>query len=294
MKKIAILGMGAMGQRIARNFLAANFEVTIWNRTADHCRLLVERGAKALVSPRLAAQDADVVIAMVRDDAASAEVWLDAQDGAVHGLKPGAIAVECSTLSLAWCRELASALCSHGFGFIDAPVVGSRPQAEAKQLIHLVGGDDRTIQDIEKVLMVNAATIVRAGKTGHGMALKLAVNTLFGIQVAALGEVLGFLAQAGINKSEAIEALTQLPVASPALKGAAGLMASENYAPLFPVELVHKDFEYAVRTANDVKAETPITRVVCHLFSQAIDAGYSQENIHAIEKAFQKRLGRSS
>src|ERR1700761_3541667 len=142
MTKIAVLGLGAMGSRMAANLLKAGHQVTVWNRTPDVAAALVAAGAKQVLTPREAAMGADFVIAMVRDDEASRTIWLAPETGALAGLAKDAIAIESSTLSPSWVRELGGVVAKKGVAFLEAPVAGSRPQAEAGQLVYLVGGNE--------------------------------------------------------------------------------------------------------------------------------------------------------
>jgi 3-hydroxyisobutyrate dehydrogenase len=287
MSTVTILGLGAMGQRMAKNLLLAGHDLRVWNRSKASCRTLVTQGAQAFDTPREAVKGAEVVIAMLCDDEASRTVWLDDQSGALSGLAKGAIAVECSTLSLDWCRQLADSMAVCGLDFLDAPVVGSRPQAEARQLIHLVGGDSDILERVLPILKSSAATIHHQGDRGRGMAMKLVVNALFGIQVAALGELLGFLDSQGVDIRAAANLLGELPVTSPAAKGAAQAIASNSYAPIFPVELVRKDLGYMV-SAGSVDG-LPLTATVRDLFTDAAQQGFGAENIHAIAKLYLHR-----
>ena len=140
-----------------------------------------------------AAAGADVVFTMVTDDAAARQVWLDEAAGALHGLKPGAIAIESSTVTPAFVRELAARVAAREARFLDAPVAGSRPQAEAGQLVFMVGGEAGTIAAARPLLEVLGARVIPVGTAGQGAVLKLAVNTLFAAQLASLAELLGFL-----------------------------------------------------------------------------------------------------
>jgi len=285
LNKIAFLGLGAMGSRMAANLIQAGHALHVWNRTQARCSPLVEMGATVHATPREAAQQADVVIAMVRDDQASRAVWLNEDAGALAGMAPDAIAIECSTLSLDWCTQLTNHMTSSQIHFLDAPVVGSRPQVEAHQLIHLVGGNADILQRAQAVLGTSASATYHIGKPGAGMAMKLAVNALFGIQVAALGELFGFLTRQGIDTSAASALLGQLPVISPAAKAAATAIASNNFAAMFPIELAHKDLGYAIDAASLVSA-LPLTANTQALFALAIQQGYGTENINAVAKLF--------
>lgn len=287
MSRIAVLGTGAMGSRIVQNLLQANHQVAVYNRSIDKVKPLLERGAVYAATPREAVQQADFVISMVTNDEVSRIVWLSSETGAVLGLGNDAIAIESSTLSVEWTTELAAAIESRGVAFLDAPVVGSRPQADAGKLTYLVGGSAETLAQVETILLAaGGAAIHHLGATGQGMAMKLAVNALFGIQVAALAEILGLLTKQGVDLTMAIACLGELPVTSPAAKAAGSLMLNGNHAPLFPIALVEKDFRYATQTAQSVAATTPLVIATHDVYQEAIEQGYGDSNITGIAQLF--------
>ena len=286
MKQIAVLGCGAMGSRIVQNWLKANHPVIVYNRTADRVKSLLNQGAVYAATPRSAAAQADIVVSMVTDDDVSRLIWLDPETGAVQGLKPGAIAIESSTLTVAWTKELAASIACHDAAFLDAPVVGSRPQAEAGKLIYLVGGESETLAQVQAILSSTSARIHHIGAVGQGMTMKLAVNALFGIQVAALAEIIGMLNQNGITSEKAMACLSDLPVISLAAKGAGSLMVMNQHAPLFPIALVEKDFRYIIQTAQAYEVSTPTTTAVHRVYREAISKGYSNDNITAVTQLF--------
>ncbi|MGB0563196.1 MAG: NAD(P)-dependent oxidoreductase [Spirulinaceae cyanobacterium] len=287
---IALLGIGAMGQRLAQRLLAVQHTVIVYNRTPEKAQALQNQGAQLAATPRQAAEQADLVISMVTDDAASRQVWLEPETGAIVGLaanpNQGAIAIESSTLTVDWTKELASKLQHQGIPFLDAPVVGSRPQAEAGKLIYLVGGDAAILAPVRSVLSTMGGAVHHVGANGQGMAMKLAVNALFGIQVAALGEILGMLQQQGLTRTDALNCLSELPILSPAAKGAGNLMLTGNHAALFPIALVAKDFRYGVAAGQSVKAAMPIAQAVGEVYKGAIVAGYGNDNITGIVQMF--------
>ncbi len=125
MTKVALFGQGLMGSGIAQNILKAGFPLTIYNRTKAKALPQLEKGAQWADTPSGAAGAADVIISVVGDDAASRAIWLG-EDGALAGLRPGALAVECSTLSLDWVRELHALVTGRGCRFMDAPLTGSK------------------------------------------------------------------------------------------------------------------------------------------------------------------------
>ena len=286
METIAFLGIGAMGDRLATRLLEAGYPLRVWNRTAERCQSLVQRGAIACATPMEAAQGADVAIAMVSDDQASQQVWLAEATGAIHGLRAGAIAMEYSTLTPDYCRTLATQFKPQSIQFLDAPVVGSRPQAEAGKLIHLVGGEKSVLEQVHPILTAGSGAIHHVGAVGMGMTVKLMVNALFGAQVAVLGEVLGVLRRAGLPPQAAVKLLNQMPTTSPALQGIGTLIANENYAPLFPITLVEKDFSYVEQVANSCQAAIPALRLVRERYRAAQAEGYGEDNIAGIAQLY--------
>ncbi|MEM6292362.1 MAG: NAD(P)-dependent oxidoreductase [Myxococcota bacterium] len=283
-KTIAVLGLGAMGSRMAARLVEAGHSVRVWNRTAARAEPLVAAGATAAATPREAADGADVVVSMVRDDAASEQVWLHPETGATAALGLDALAVECSTLSPGWVARLGEALPSGRF--LDAPVVGTRPQAVGGTLVFLVGGSDAPVSALGPVFDVLGGAVHHLGPLGRGTAMKLAVNALFGIQVAALAELLGTLARGGIEASAAMDVLGSLAVCSPAAKGTGSLMAAKRYDPLFPVELIEKYFGYAVEASEAAGLRAPVAAAARGVFAQAKDAGLGAENLVAVAKLY--------
>jgi 3-hydroxyisobutyrate dehydrogenase len=268
---VTFLGQGAMGARMADRLEAAGHQVVRWNRTG------------ATQSPRQAVADADIVIAMLRDDAASRSVWLDAETGALAGMKANVLAIESSTLTVDWVKELARAAAAQGSSFIDAPVLGSRPQAEAGQLIHLIGGTASDISRAEPVLAAMGAKQLHVGDAGQGAALKLIANTLFGIQVTAIAELIGRMPALGLDPATAVELLAETPLLSIGAKGASALMLAGKHDPMFPVELVAKDFGYAI---GDAPAQMPIAATAKTVFDEAAKAGLADANLTAVSTLY--------
>ena len=282
MRKVALLGTGAMGARIGIRLLAAGFELVVWNRDPARYRDLIKRGAIAAESPVAAAARVDVVMSMVSDDDAACEVWLDPQQGAIKALGPGAVAIESSSTTPEWSRRLDRAVCERGARLLEAPVVGSRPQADSGQLIYLCGGDPQLVEALTPVLSAAAAAVHRVGPIGSAMAAKLAVNNLFAAQVATLVETLSVLTRAGIDDDVAIALLAELPTTSPALKGIGALIAARRFEPLFPIDLVVKDLDYYARLAALIDTPVPIAALIGERFREAQRAGLGAANIAAL------------
>jgi 3-hydroxyisobutyrate dehydrogenase-like beta-hydroxyacid dehydrogenase len=269
---------------MAISLLKAGNSVTVWNRTPGRTKPLIEQGASMAASPREAAKGADVVLSVVRDNEGSRRVWLSPVDGALAGMSSEAIGVESSTLTPDCVHELASAFAARGVLFLDAPVVGTRAQADTMTLIHLVGGEATTMAKAQPVLSAIGNVAHHVGAAGSAAALKLLVNALLTIQVATLGELLGAAEQLGLDRKRVGEVIVEMPSCSASAKGAAMAMLARNFAPAFPVELVEKDLSYL---ASAVPADAmPISAAAHGVFERAVKAGLTRENMTAVAKLY--------
>ncbi|MBH23985.1 MAG: 3-hydroxyisobutyrate dehydrogenase [Myxococcales bacterium] len=287
MTQVAFIGLGAMGVRMAARLVEAGYPVTVTNRTAARAEPLVANGARWAESPAAAAAEAELVISMVTDVAASRAVWCDPERGALARLREGAIAIEASTLTPGWIDELAAAAGDAGARFLAAPVVGTRPHAESGRLTWLVGGDVATLAEAHPALQVMGGSIHHVGEVTQGAVMKLAVNALFGVQVAALAEILGVLSRAGVAVEDAVAVLEQMAISSPAAKVVGAAIAARQYAPMFPIELVEKDFGYVVAAAEALGAEVPAAAAARAVYRRACEAGYGEHNINGVAQLFE-------
>jgi 3-hydroxyisobutyrate dehydrogenase len=291
MAAVAVLGIGAMGSRIASGLLGAGHQVTIWNRTPRIYEALAARGVAAAATPAQAVQRAEFVIACVRDDQASRSVWLDSLHGALQAMPSEAIAIECSTLTVAWIRELSALASAANKRLIDAPFAGSRPQADNRQLIFFAAGNNDALGAATPILRA-LGQVHTVGQTGCGAALKLSVNALFATQIAQFAELLAVLENSGVERDLAVEVIGQTPVVSPALRAAAAAMLSGNFAPMFPIELVAKDLNCALASAKATGCATPITAVASSVFGNALGAGFATDNITGVVQLYPSRGAR--
>ena len=218
MSKTAFIGLGAMGSRMAANLLKAGHEVTVFDLVPEAVKKLADSGAKTAASAREAAEGNEFVLTMVRDDEVSRNVWLDATNGALAGMKPGAIAIECSTITPAWARELGGAISKTGIAMLEAPVSGSTPQAENAQLVFLIGGDAETLKHAEPLLKGLGSSIRHAGAAvGAGALAKLITNTLMGVQLTTIAEMIGILKRQGVDPKQVLDAVAGTAMWNPHL-----------------------------------------------------------------------------
>ena len=279
-----------MGQGMAGRLLAAGHDLLVCNRTPEKAQSLVAAGASWAATPREAAAGADLIVSMVGDDDDSRAVWLG-PDGVLAGRpEPGTIAVECTTLSLAWVRKLSSRLTAAGLGYIDCPVTGGRPGASAGTLTLLVGADPVVLQRARPVLDAMSSRIEHFGPPGAGTAYKLTVNLMVGVQAAALAEGLRLAEEYGLDRQQVVEAFGRGAAASPVVKSYAPRMAAREYAQVqgFSLRWMAKDLRYAMEMARDLGQETPVLAAAEDLFEIALCGTRTEKDIVFVIEALSK------
>ncbi|SER84838.1 NAD(P)-dependent oxidoreductase [Sphingobium sp. YR768] len=285
--KIAVLGLGIMGSGMARQLLAAGFDVAVWNRSREKAEALGDAGARVAATPADAAIDADIVVAMLADDSVSRAIWTG-EDGALPAMKPGAVAVESSTLTGDWVFELAREAAAQGVRFIEAPVTGSRDQAAQGQLRFLVGGEADALAAARPALEAMGGAIVHLGPVGSAATVKLANNFLCGVQAASLAEAIALFEKHGLDVEQAMSILFDGAPASPMVKGVGRRMLDRDYAPHFLVPLMAKDLGYAAQALADVGIQSAIAQAARQRFVDADAAGEGHRDIAAIVESLRK------
>ena len=278
---VAILGLGTMGAGMAANLLKAGFSVRVYNRTAAKARALTATGAHFASTPPEASHGASVIISMLADDAASREVWLG-ENGALAAATSGATLIESSTVSPAWIAELANLAQEHGVDLLDAPVTGSRMQAEAGQLSFLVGGKDAVLEKAKPVLKAMSKEIIHLGPVGSGAKMKLINNFVCGVQVASLAEALVWIERSGLDRDKALTVLKGGAPGSPLLGAISARMASQNYAVNFLLKLMTKDLRYAENEAAHYGVDLQTAEVARSLFENAISKGFGEQDMASV------------
>lgn len=290
MQHVALLGLGVMGAGIARNLLKAGFSLTVWNRTAAKAKALESQGATIAPTPRAAAEGADVVIAIVGDDPASRQVWLG-EEGALAGVRRGAVLVECSTLSLDWVRELAREARERGATLLDSPVTGSKDAAEEGRLGLLVGGDAAALEQVRPVLQAISAKIIHFGDSGAGAIMKLVNNLMGAVQAVALAEGLVLAEKAGLDMSKVVPLIINGGPGSPIVKGKAARMVARDYGNVqFALQWMQKDATYALRLADEFGVPMPTVAVAREIYRMARNLGLGEADFSAVAEAI--RVGK--
>lgn len=281
---VALLGLGTMGHGMASNLLKAGFPLTVWNRTPAKAEFLARNGAKIAATPAQAAKEAQIVIAMVSDDEVSRSVWLGAE-GALAAMHPGAIAVDSSTLSPDWIAELQAAVSDRALRMADAPVTGSRMQAESGQLTFLVGADDETLAAITPVLRPMSKEILHLGPVGSGTQMKLINNFLSAVQVSSFAEAVAWIERTGLSRGTALDFLKRAAPGSPIFATMAERMTRRTYDVHFLLRLIEKDLRYAHAAAAKLGVELSMSSAAEKLFRAAREKGWGDKDMSAVLEA---------
>ena len=245
MDRVAVIGLGAMGSRMARRLLDAGYELVVWNRTPERASELVERGAALAETPAAAARDAAVVITMVANPDALRDVT-EATDGVARGIDGSATVIEMSTVGPEAVERLASVV-PEGVGLLDAPVLGSRAEAESGSLQVFVGGPAELFERW-RALLSDLGSPLHVGPLGSGAAAKLVANSTLFATISALGEALVLADTLGLSRNTAFEVLSKSPLGGVADRRREGIETGD-YPPRFPIYLAHKDAELVAAAA---------------------------------------------
>ena len=277
MSTVAIVGLGAMGSRMARRLLDAGHELVVWNRTPARADELAARGAELAASPADAARGADVVITMVADPAALQAVT-EGTDGIAAGADETTTVIQMSTVGPAAISRLAAALPAGRL--LDAPVLGSLAEAEAGELRIFVGGPDELVEEWTPPLSVLGSPL-HVGPLGAGSAAKLVANTtLFGT-LGVLGEALALADALGLDRNTAFEILASTPLAAQAERRRPSLEAGE-YPPRFSLSLARKDADLIAEAAAAAGLDLRLAEAARSWLREAEEAGLGEADYSAM------------
>lgn len=285
---LAILGLGTMGAGMAANLLKAGFRLSVFNRTAAKAQALTSSGARFAATPAEAAKGASIIISMLSDDVASRDVWLG-KTGALEAAERGAVLIESSTVTPAWISELGGLAAKRGLDLLDAPVTGSRMQAEAGQLSFLVGGNEAALEKATAALTAMSKEIIHLGPMGSGAKMKLINNFLCGVQVASLAEGLTWIERSGLDRDKALSILKAGAPGSPLLGAISNRMVNQTYAVNFLLKLMKKDLLYAQNEAAQCDVDLKTAEVARSLFEVAIAQGLGDEDMSSVIEPLRKK-----
>lgn len=285
---IGFLGLGVMGAPMARNLLAAEREIVAWNRSGAPLAELVEAGARGGESPAAVAAEADVLIAILKDDAVVREV-LGGPAGAIAAARPGSLVIDMSTVSPALARELAAEATARGVEFLDAPVSGGDVGAREGTLSIMVGGEAAAVERARPVFDVLGSRVTHVGAAGAGQVAKACNQVLVAVIFAGLTEALVLGSKLGADPAAILDAVGGGMAANRIMEVRRGNFLDHDFAPGFKVDLHHKDLEIALGASGEVDAPLPLTGEVQQMFRQLRAMGFGEEDDSALLRVAEAR-----
>jgi 3-hydroxyisobutyrate dehydrogenase len=269
-----------MGAPIARNLLAAGFDVAVWNRTAGRARELADAGARLATSPADAARSADVVLTMLADGGA-VDHAMTGPDGAVAALRAGSAWIQMATVGVDWTEDFSALAQDQGVEYVDAPVSGSDGPARDAQLVVLASGTDAVRPRVQPVFDAIARRTLWLGPAGNGTRLKLVLNTWLASVAEAMAETLAFTGALGLEQELFLEALAGGPLEAPWATTKGHAMLAREFTPGFALRLALKDAHLALQAAHEAGLELPLTDALARRWEPAIDE-HGDDDIAAV------------
>jgi 3-hydroxyisobutyrate dehydrogenase/2-hydroxy-3-oxopropionate reductase len=287
MAKVAVVGLGAMGSRIARRLLDSGHEVIVWNRNAARATPLAEAGAAAAESPADAARQAEAVITMLADPEALREVTEGAR-GVAAGASASTTVIQMSTVGMNATERLASALPA-AVGLLDAPVLGSVNEADTGALKIYASGPQLLVEEWTPLLS-NLGEVLYVGSVGAGSAAKLVANaTLVGV-IGVLGEALAVAQGLGLPREVAFEVLETTALADQARRRRPSL-ESDDFSPRFSLSLARKDSDLILEAAASSGLDLRVTDAAHAWLAEAEATGLGGEDYSVVLKQILKSAG---
>ena len=288
--RIGFLGLGAMGGPMARRLAQSGFSVLGYDVDAARAEAAAGAGVSIAKSPATAAEAADIVISSLPNPAAVREAYLGA-NGAVSALRPGAIAVDMSTIDPSTWREVADAAAARGSQALGAPVSGGPADAGSGRLVFLIGGEAAVIERCRPVLETLGSEIHHLGPLGAGHVVKLVNNVMSMSNVAVAAEAMVLGTRAGMDPQRLFDVLSTSGGRSHHfLKRFPNVLAGD-FTPHFSIALSRKDLSLALQMAESLGVPMLATATVRQIYEAAAAHGLDTIDMAGVIKLYEQWAG---
>ncbi len=276
---LGFAGIGLMGLPMCRRLLAAGYPLTVWNRSPDKCAELVKAGARQVATPAELCQGTDVVLLCLADTAVVRDVVFGAE-GVAKGGRAGQLLVDFSSLEPTATREMAAELAAlSGMSWLDAPVSGGTPGAEAGSLAIMVGGNAADLEKVRPVLLTLGQRVTHMGPVGAGQVTKACNQMIVACNALVIAEVVALAEQSGVDASLIAEALAGGFADSKPLQILAPQMAQSRFEPVkWHVRTLLKDLDTAVKFSREQGSATPLSGLAAQMMRLHGSQGYLQKD----------------
>lgn len=288
--RVAFLGLGIMGEPMARNLLRGGCDLRVWNRTASRATALVREGALRADTPEEAVRHAEFTIAMLADPPALEAIVRNA-GGVLSGLPRDAVLINMGTQGIAQVEALALEVRERGGFFLDAPVTGSRAGATEGTLTILAGGESSVLERAKPVLELVGRTILHVGKVGDGTRAKLILNLVQAGMLTVFSEGLSLAKRLDLPPATVLQVLEHSAGNAPLFRYKGGFLLRRDFSTNFSLRLMNKDLKLILGEADRLGVRLDASRTVSDLFSAAMAAGYSEEDFLSIAKLVERLAG---
>jgi len=273
MAKVAFIGLGVMGYPMAGHLKAKGHDVTVYNRTAAKAEAwAAKHGGSKAATPAAAAKDADFVMLMVGNDHDVFEVALG-KDGALSGMKKGAVLIDHTTASADAARKVAAAAKEKGIDFIDAPVSGGQAGAENGKLTVMCGGEPGPFERAKPAMDCYGRAVTLMGAPGAGQLTKMVNQICIAGLVQGLSEGIAFAEKAGLDADLVLDVISKGAAQSWQMENRGKTMHERKFDFGFAVDWMRKDLGICLEEAKRNGAKLPVTQVVDQYYGEVQKAG---------------------
>jgi 3-hydroxyisobutyrate dehydrogenase-like beta-hydroxyacid dehydrogenase len=292
-RRIGFLGIGLMGRGMARSLARAGHSVTAYNRTRGKAEEVAGSGVpgiEAADTPADAVRGAEVVVTMLADPRAVREVC-EGPDGMLAALESGAVVIDSSTVDPGTTHWVAERLRGRGGSLLDAPVFGSRNEAERGELGFIVGGDREVFESVRDVFEVMGSTIHYLGPSGMGSSAKLVVNLIIATTLQAFNEGMVLAAKVGLDLDTLFEVVQTSRARSGIIEMKGPPVLQRDFTPFFPLKLMDKDVRLALETAESLHIPMPLLGALKGVYTACVASGLGEEDFAAAVKLLERYAG---
>ncbi len=287
-KKVAFVGLGVMGYPMAGHLARAGYDVCVFNRTVEKAEKWVgEFNGSFALTPKLAAQDCDLVFCCVGNDDDVRQVVLG-EEGILAGLSKNAVLVDHTTASAELARELSVLAKEQGIQFIDAPVSGGQAGAENGALTIMCGGEQSTFEQVAPVMEVYARFSQLMGNVGSGQLAKMVNQICFVNTVQGLAEGLSFAQKAGLDTTKLLETISKGAAGSWQMDNRGKTMCEREFDFGFAVDWVRKDLAMAFTEAEKIGADLTVTKQIDGYYQEVQALGGNRWDTSSLIARFKK------
>lgn len=288
-RTIGFVGTGLMGRGMARSLLRKGHALQIYNRTRAKAEEVAALGGRVADTPAEAARGADVVVTMLADPQAVADCF-EGPRGLLSTLRAGAVVIDSSTVSPPTTKKMADAVRAKGGHLLDAPVFGSKNEAENGSLGFIVGGEREVFDSVQDVFACMGKSTYM-GPTGMGATAKLVVNLVIASELEAFHEGMVLATKAGLDPDLMYSILMNSRARSGIFEMKGPGILKRDFTVFFPLRLMDKDMRLALETADALRVPMPVVRAVKEVLGACVGAGQGEEDVSAAIRHLERAAG---